>query len=219
MSTKKFRTMRACMECGKAFYGSGDYHYCPECAKKRKLDTVVRIRTCTDCGVEFYGGPRARRCPPCAREAIKEMDRKRKREGTKRPIGSIDKCIKCGKEYIVRGGRQKYCQECKEEANLEWQRGHKKEYAKKSGQQEKKNVRRKQQEKVCVYCLKRFKSSTNTNVCSGYCRKEQTKINQCMADIKRGSNRNLDKYIEKRDEYREKIASKEDEYNSNQEEK
>lgn len=197
------RTKRACQVCGKPFYGSADCHYCPACAKVKKLDTVVKIRTYQDCGVEFYGGPRARRCPDCAYRAQQETNRRHKKSGTKRPLGSIDKCVICGKEYTVVSGRQKYCSDvCQHKGILEWQREHKRGYGKASGQDIKKQERRKHKQKICVYCLKTFTSDTSTNVCSDHCRKEQKKLNQCIADINRGYDRNYDKYIEKRDKYR-----------------
>lgn len=201
------RTKRACQLCGEPFYGSMDCHYCPKCAIAKKLDTVVKIRTCQDCGVEFYGGPRARRCPDCAYKAHQETSRRHKKTGTKRPLGSIDKCQWCGGEYVVTSGRQKYCQKCKDEAVLTWQREHKRGYYKASGQDIKKKERRMRVQKICVYCLRPFASDKPTNTCSDYCRREQAKITQCTADIRRGYNRNLRKYEEKRDEYRRKWES------------
>lgn len=199
------RTKRVCQECGMSFYGSGDCYYCPSCAKDKKLDTVVRIRTCQDCGAEFFGGPRARRCPDCAYKARQETNKRHKRDGTKRPLGSTDKCQWCGAEYVVTSGRQKYCPKCKYEATLAWQREHKRGYSKASGQEDKKKERRKQAKKVCVYCLRTFKSSSPTNVCSDYCRGEQKKLIQCMADINRGYKRNYNNYIDQRTKYREKV--------------
>lgn len=199
----KHKTKRACQVCGKPFYGSKDLHYCPECARLKKLDTVVRIRTCQDCGIDFYGGPRARRCPDCAYIAKLEDKRKYQSKGAKRPIGSNDKCVICGSEYTVVSGRQKYCSDaCQRIGVLEWQREHKKGYDKKSGQDIKKQKRRDVQQKICVYCLKPFVSDTATNICSDYCRSEQAKLIQCMSDIKRGQNRDLKKYEERREEYR-----------------
>ena len=66
------RTKRVCQVCGKPFFGSKDCYYCPECARDKKIDSVVKKRICQDCGVEFYGGPRARRCPDCAYKAKQE---------------------------------------------------------------------------------------------------------------------------------------------------
>lgn len=201
-----FKTKRACQTCGKPFYGSKDCFYCPVCAKIKKLNTVVKIRTCQDCGVEFYGGPRAKRCPDCAYKAQQETSKRHKRAGTKRPLGSTDKCAICGKEYTVVSGRQKYCSAaCQREGVLEWQREHKKGYSKTSGQDTKKQERRQQAQKICIYCLQTFKSGTSTNTCSEYCRREQTKFTQCVADINRGYNRDYDKYINKRNKYREKV--------------
>lgn len=200
------RTKRACQVCGEPFYGSGDCHYCPTCARIKKSDRVVKIRTCQDCGVEFYGGPRARRCPDCAYKAQQETNRKHKKTGTKRPLGSTDKCVICGKEYTVVSGRQKYCSDaCQHIGVLEWQREHRREYNKSSGQDEKKRERREAQEKICVYCLRPFKSSSPTNLCSDYCREEQRKLNQCIADINRGYARDLKRYEAARDACREEI--------------
>lgn len=201
------RTMRVCQECGNPFYGTNDYHYCPECARKKKLDTVIKVRTCQECGVEFYGGPRARRCPGCAYKAQQETSRRHKRAGTKRPIGSTDKCVICGQEYTVTSGRQKYCSDaCMQIGVKGWQKDHKKGYNKKSGQDVKKQELRKAQEKICIYCLRSFKSNTSTNLCSDNCRSEQTKLRQCEADIKRGYNRDLQKYLDGRQEYRDKVS-------------
>lgn len=200
------RTKRACQVCGKPFYGVKDCFYCPACAKGKKLDTVIKIRTCQDCGVEFFGGPRARRCPDCAYKAKQETSRQHKKTGTVRPIGSTDKCVICGKEYTVDSGRQKYCSDaCQRKGVLEWQRAHKRGYNKASGQDVKKVGRRKQTQKICVYCLRAFTSDKPTNACSDYCRKEQAKLTQCIADINRGYKRNLDKYTSKRDKYRRAV--------------
>lgn len=202
----RHKTKRACQVCGKPFYGGQDCIYCPACARVKKSDTVVKIRTCQDCGVEFYGGPRARRCPDCAYKAKQETSRQHKKIGANRPLGSIDKCVICDKEYIVVSGRQKYCSDaCQRKGVLEWQRGHKRGYNKASGQDIKKMERRKQSQKICVYCLRAFTSNTSTNLCSDYCRREQAKIRQCIADINRGYNRDYDRYIDMRNQYRDKV--------------
>lgn len=198
------RTEKVCQVCGKPFYGGNDNFYCPNCARDKKLDTVVKIRICQDCGVEFFGGPRAKRCPGCAYKAQQETNRRHKKRGTMRPLGSMDKCAVCGKEYTVVSGRQKYCSKiCQRKSILEWQKQHKKNYHKISGQNIKKQARRDTVKKICVYCLKPFESSTPTNLCSDYCRTEQKKLLQCRADVKRGKNRDLKKYEDKRNKYRE----------------
>ena len=168
------RTKRVCQVCGKPFYGGMDCFYCPECAKNKKADTVVKIRTCQDCGIEFFGGPRAKRCPDWAYRAQKETKKQHKKEGTRRPLGSRDKCEVCGAEYIVTSGRQKYCSaDCQRRGVLEWQREHKKGYHKASGQNIKKQERRSTKQKICVYCLKTFTSHTPSAFCSDYCRAKE----------------------------------------------
>lgn len=186
-----YRTVKACQECGRPFCGGKDCYYCTECAKK-KLGTVVKNRICQICGAEFPGGPRAKYCMDCAKEMQKETSRKHREGGTKRPLGSVDNCIICGKEYIVISGRQKYCTpSCQRIGVLAWQREHKNGYSKKSGQDIKKEERRKQSQKICAYCLRTFTSDKATNLCSDYCRGEHKKLQQCIADIKRGYNRDL----------------------------
>lgn len=196
------KTKRVCQNCGKPFYGAKDRFYCEECATLLKRKTALKPRVCQDCGVEFMGGARAKRCPVCSAQARANY----KRKPVARHLGSIDKCALCGSEYVVRSGRQKYCsEECQHTAVKEWQREHKKGYAKMSGQDVKKNNRRRSVEKVCIYCQRVFKSNKSTNLCSEYCRAEQKKLIQCKADIKQGCNRDLEKYIRKRDAYREKV--------------
>ena len=201
-------TLRACQECGRPFYGTADCYYCPECARKKKLDTVVRIRKCQECGAEFYGGPRAKRCQDCARKARREDGRRHRKNGTMRPIGSKDQCQICGKEYIVTSSRKKYCSpECQRIGTLEWQRQHKRGYNQTSGQVAKKQLKRTDVKKVCVYCLREFPGGSPSNVCSDYCREQNRKITQCKADIRRGMHRDLEKYLEMREEYRAQVAA------------
>lgn len=202
------RMKKACQVCGKPFYGGSDCFYCPECARVKKLDTVVKIRTCQDCGIEFFGGPRAKHCPDCAYKAQQETVRRHKKTGTKRPIGSIDKCAICGKEYIVKSGRQKYCSDiCMRKGVLAWQREHKKGYAKASGQDAKKMERRKEAQKICVYCLHTFNSNSQTNFCSDDCRKRQKRLVHDIWLQSHGRTNLADKYLKIRDEYREQIKN------------
>lgn len=73
------------------------------------------IKKCVICGIEIIGQPLTKYCSKCRAEKIKENDRekyRRKVEGTARKLGTIDKCIICGKEYTVNAGRQKYCKKC-----------------------------------------------------------------------------------------------------------
>lgn len=199
------KTQKVCQSCRKKFWSPYGYYYCPECARRKKSDAVIRIRVCQDCGVEFFGGPRARRCPACAYEAKKETNKQYKKNGAQRAIGSIDKCEKCGKDYVVASGRQKYCKECSREALLEWQRPRKREYNKATNQKEKKKERRREAKKICAYCGREFSANTATTLCSDYCRKMQQQYRRCINDIKRGHKRNLDTLEKKRTEYREEV--------------
>lgn len=191
---------RLCQSCGKPFIGVRDSHYCSECAAKIKSN-VIANRICTDCGTTFQGGPRARRCPDC-REVAKRM---RPRKPTMRPLGSVDQCKRCGGDYTVESGRQKYCPSCQRDASLEWQRDHKIGYSKNHDVNSRKQEKRKNQQKICKYCQRPFRTDTTTVYCSEYCKKEQSKLNQAILDSKRGMNRNIGKYEEAREEYRKQF--------------
>lgn len=83
--------------------------------------STLATRICRQCGIEFMGGPRAWYCPNCRRERAKESSRRNKQKirtngQSDRPLGSIDKCIVCGAEYVVQAARQKYCKMCAPEA-------------------------------------------------------------------------------------------------------
>ena len=73
--------------------------------------THATMCKCEVCGKEFIGDVKSKYCDDCWL--------KRRRERTmdnyynpKRKIGDIDYCEECGKEYIVKSGRQKLCEEC-----------------------------------------------------------------------------------------------------------
>lgn len=74
-------------------------------------------RVCVWCGVMFSGGPSARYCPSCRKERIKQTHREsteRARRGATRKLGSRAICANCGEYYVVNGGLQKYCENCKD---------------------------------------------------------------------------------------------------------
>ena len=202
------RTQRNCKHCGKIYYGDVDSLYCPECAQSARKNNVVRDRICIDCGITFTGGPRAHRCPECRHVAMLEASRRSRQRGTIRPLGSVDVCPVCGQEYIVVSGRQKYCSDdCQHTAVLAWQRERKKEYNTDQRIEQARKIRRTERQKVCAYCLRPFWSETASNLCSDYCREHQKRIRQCEADIRRGQPRDMKKYLNARDEYREKIKN------------
>jgi Zn finger protein HypA/HybF involved in hydrogenase expression len=79
-------------------------------------------RTCIDCGESFQGGPRSWRCPSCRieRDHVTTADyRARKRQGAVRSLGSTDICERCGNQYEVKAGLQRFCEDCQRAHALE----------------------------------------------------------------------------------------------------
>ena len=91
---------------------------------------------------------------------------------------------------------------------LEWQRERKKEYNKTPEMERARAERRAERKKVCAYCLREFWTSTSSNVCSEYCREQHRRLKQCEADVRRGYDRSLEEYLEKRKAYRENVKDK-----------
>ena len=163
--------LRQCLKCGTQFEGRSDASLCPKCADESKR-SVMRERTCKQCGKKFVGGPRAWYCPECRIERHRESDRKHRREGTKRPIGSIDNCIICGKEYIVNAAKQKYCPECSAAAIAEIDRRQAKEWYQQNGDSQKRKQLRHDSsvKKICPICGKEFMPHDPSKTCSEECR-------------------------------------------------
>lgn len=107
---------RICKRCGGEFQPPRkDRFFCDECLKVIKSESVVRQRTCQTCGKAFPGGPRAFYCPDCRAERKKASNAAYHRKGgAERPLGSTDICTRCGKEYTVNSGKQRYCPDCAE---------------------------------------------------------------------------------------------------------
>lgn len=81
---------------------------------------AIYNRICRQCGKPFKGGPRAWYCPDCRLMRRRESDaRQRTKKKPDRALGSIDRCVICGKEYIVNAATQKYCKECAKPAWME----------------------------------------------------------------------------------------------------
>lgn len=176
-----------CKNCGKIYLtDKPDSWYCPDCAAESKRN-VLCARVCATCGVEFVGYPRSKYCPQCRAEAQREANRRHKRNGAARPIGSVDICENCGKQYTVNGSRQRYCPDCAKgvvgekvkQAKRQWAEDHRDEIA---GQKAEKRKDR----RICAVCGKPFSSPTPTVTCSPECAAEQKRRRQAMADVKRG---------------------------------
>lgn len=148
-------------------------------------------RTCKICGASFAGGPRAFYCPTCRIEIMRERSRvskQKERRGLTRQIGSIDLCVRCGKQYTVNSGIQKYCPDCKYEAIAEIDRKHGLEYYydNKDIINPKRYEKRKVKEKQCRICGKLFDPGGTPKVtCSAKCKKELLKKHWRKAEEKR----------------------------------
>lgn len=145
-------------------------------------------RTCRTCGVSFMGGPRAWYCPNCRKDRERERKKKYNKYGHERTLGGVDRCIRCGKEYVITGGRQKYCSECAEEAVKEIDRKQGLEWYKANADQynSERNERRRVGLKKCLVCGKEFDCEGKPReICSEECRKIRRREWQRRADAKR----------------------------------
>lgn len=74
---------------------------------------------CTLCGAEFLAGPNAKYCRDCARERQRKSASacNQKRFHAENPearvVGSTQVCEVCGKDYVLRSGNQKTCEDCR----------------------------------------------------------------------------------------------------------
>ena len=176
-----------CQNCGKIVQTDGEKAFCPECRAELKAKSTLGECICRECGRPFVGGPRAWYCHECRAERKKEADRRHRKNGTQRKLGSVDHCEICGKEYIVEGGRQRYCKDCATEAirevdraqSIEWNNAHRE----KISEMKKK---RKENRKVCSVCGKQFYSGGPEVTCSAECAKVLKSYNMAMVDYKRG---------------------------------
>ncbi len=168
--------LRVCQVCGVTFEGRPAALKCPKCADLSKR-SVIRPRTCRQCGQTFPGGPRAWYCPRCREERTRERDRRHKRQGPVRHLGDIDLCIVCGKPYIVKSGRQKYCPDCAPAAVREIDRAQAAEWAAANTTPEGRWLARHaaSAELVCPVCGKTFRQDPRrapAKTCSPECSKE-----------------------------------------------
>lgn len=176
---------RICKYCNKEYDGDPGSSACPECAEHVKK-SVMRIRVCRECGREFLGGPRAWYCPECRAERQRETNARCKRSGAQRPLGSVDKCAVCGKEYVVKSGLQKYCPECAREAVRSIDRKQSIEWQQKNTTPEQRKTQRKAAtaEIKCVICGKMFVPTFTSLTCSKECSKRLAQRNHASFEAK-----------------------------------
>ncbi len=141
--------------------------------------SIYNNRICKQCGRIFSGGPRAWYCPDCRHERKKESERRHKKRGAMRPIGSTDRCINCGNPYTVMGGLQKYCPDCAPKcvAEIDRQQGlalyHKNKD--KINEQRYRKRQKPKKEISCVVCGKIFFGHANQKFCTEECRAKHKK--------------------------------------------
>lgn len=182
---------RICKYCGKTYDGDPGSSACPECVEKNKR-TTIRQRVCSVCGATFMAGPSSKFCPVCLTERKREQAARRRKNGTARPLGSIDKCLACGKDYVVKGGKQKYCPDCSEREIRENDRKKSREWnAKNSDPNERKAERKAAGAEIpCVVCGKMFVPTSSTLSCSPECRKIYQKRSHAEWETKNREKRN-----------------------------
>lgn len=182
---------RICKYCGKEYDGDSGSSACSECAERVKK-SVVRIRMCTVCGREFPGYPSSRYCPECREERKREQKNRYNQNRPERPLGSIDRCSICGRNYVVKAGTQKYCPECSHEAirrkdrkkSLEWNREN-------TTPEQRKTERKSAAAQIeCVICGKKFTPTSRTIACSDDCRKLLAKKRRAEYERKNREYRN-----------------------------
>lgn len=175
---------RICKNCGGEFDAETKFIVlCPACHDKIKHSPTILKRVCKECGKSFQGGPRAWYCQECRRERVLKADREYHKNKPGRKIGSTDICERCGKQYTVSGGMQKYCSECAKTAVYEKIRDDKIKY---QAEYRKNNPGARNVETVCIICGKPFMATSATATCSLECAKEAHRRAQNRADIKRG---------------------------------
>lgn len=185
--------LKKCKRCGLVFETAQQGKYlCDTCNKAAKLNSVYRERLCIDCGTTFLGFPASQRCESCNASHKRELDRERRNRAA-RKIGSVDICIACGSRYIVAGGRQKYCPDCKAEQTGKNIREHKRDYqaayiADPAHAAAKQASRR--YNKVCVICGAVFDSRTPAVTCSLVCAAQRKRQCWAAAELKRGPRHN-----------------------------
>lgn len=138
---------------------------------------MLQDRVCKTCNIKFIGGPGAYYCPECRHKRRLESykrHRQNKKNGKIRSIGSMDICEKCGGQYAVMGGLQRYCKKCAEELRLKKDRERALEYYVKNKDviNPRRNARRRII-KYCKVCKKRFRPHGAQTICSN-CNKKAT---------------------------------------------
>lgn len=172
-----------CKYCGKEYDAPHGSTACPDCVAERKTK-VIRPRTCCQCGAVFPGNPSSRYCPDCRAERKAEAKRRYDRQGFQRHLGSIDKCVVCGGDYVVTAGTQKYCPQCApvkyQELDNAKSRGWNRENTTPAERQAERGAAK--AGIPCAICGKMFKPSHGRKTCSEECRGKLQKQTTAAAE-------------------------------------
>lgn len=162
---------RICKYCGAGYDGDPGSTACPECVKRLRSSTI-RERICRGCGGAFPGGPRAWYCPECRANRKRSADRRYKKSGPSRKLGSTDICQVCGKTYVVTSGLQRYCPECAPRAVREIDRQQSRAWAMEHLPPEQRRAERQvcTASLQCEVCGKSFPPKGRSKTCSAECR-------------------------------------------------
>lgn len=190
--------LKKCISCGKLFQARPDQAKCEDCIASARA-TTLRPRVCRQCGITFDGGPRAWYCPACRAERQRIRNAARRKTGARRPLGSIDKCIVCGKEYVVEAGLQKYCKDCAPEAIRAIDREQSKKWNKENGYYEARRAQGRNGVKICVICGGVIPPGSNAVTCSPECHRQRLRLSWAEADQKRGINTTIPGKIKRLD--------------------
>lgn len=179
--------LKACIKCGKLFPATKvEQCVCAECFAAER-STTIRPRTCRECGATFDGGPRAWYCSSCRAIRKKESAARCHKSGTIRPLGSIDHCTICGKEYIVNSSRQRYCKDCAPGAYRQADREASKKWNEENNYYELRAQKPRRGQKVCVICGKPISPGTPRITCSEECDRLRIKWHQERTQIRQGT--------------------------------
>lgn len=139
------------------------------------------------CGKEFVGYPRSKYCAACRPIAQREANRRHRKNGTARPIGSTDRCKNCGKPYVVASSRQRYCPDCAKVVVPQNVKAAKRESRKERADEiNAARAERRKDRRICAVCGKPFSAPTPTVTCGAECASELKRQRQARADVKRG---------------------------------
>lgn len=188
---------RVCRDCGESYRPQSRYQkLCPACRAKARDKSVVLPRQCRQCGITFDGGPRAWYCPACRADRKKAADRRQKRYGPARSLGSVDQCIVCGGDYVIMSGTQRYCPQCApaavtaidRKAALDWIDANQARHSAN-------RARSKPSYRPCIICGKTFVAQTPSVTCSPECALSHKRNIYIIADFKRGKRATLPDHL------------------------